>query len=102
MTLSYDQLVAGLLVYERGHLRYTRCLCRDTEVLLTGQPEELVRQALLYHLIRRSGLYPGTIDLRAEFNDLDIAVLKPPSDERFRPVPRPLVIVEVKRTEADL
>jgi len=70
-------------------------------VLLTGQPEELVRQALLYHLTRQSGLHPGTIDLRAEFNDLDIAVLKPPADERFRPMPRPLVIVDVKRPEAD-
>ncbi len=102
MTPAYDQLLAELVIYERGNLQYTRCLCRGTEVLVTGQPEEWVRQVLLLHLMRRSGLYPGTIDLRAEFNDLDVAILKPPAHERFRPMPRPLVIIEVKRREAEL
>lgn len=102
MTSDHGQLVAGLTLYERGHLRYTRCICRGIEVLVTGQPEELVRQALLHHLTRQSGLYPEVVDLRAEFHDLDIAVLKPPADECFRPISRPLVIIEVKRPEANL
>ena len=102
MTPSYEHLAAQVAVYRRGNLDYTRCLCRGTELLVTGQPEEVVRQALLVYLMQAGGLYPRVIDLRAEFNDIDIAVLKPHSDERFRPLPKPLAVIEVKRTGVDL
>lgn len=71
-------------------------------MLLTGRPEEVVRQVLLYFLMRESGLYPDTIDVKTEYNNLDVAVYKPSREEQFRPLQAPLVIVEVKREEANL
>lgn len=102
MSLSYELLVEKVSLYSRGNLEYTRCLCRGIELLVTGQPEELVRQSLLVHLVQSSGLYPEHIDLRIEFNNVDIAVIKPYSHERFRPLQKPIAVIEVKRVEVDL
>jgi hypothetical protein len=77
-------------------------LSRGIEVVVSGKPEELVRQILLYYLLRESGLFPDRIDVRTEQNNLDVAVYKPPTEESFRPWRAPVAIIEVKREEANL
>ena len=96
------EIHSKLWIYERNYLQYTKCLCRGIELLLSGKPEEVVRQVLLYFLMRESGLFPDTIDVKTEHNNLDVAVYKPPTEEHFRPLQAPLAIVEVKREEAHL
>jgi hypothetical protein len=85
--------------YERDHLQLTKCLCRGIELQLSARPEEVVRQILLYFLIYESGLFPGVIEVKAEYNNLDIAVFGLVSHDNFRPLQLPLVIVEVKRED---
>jgi hypothetical protein len=70
--------------------------------VVSGKPEELVRQVLLYYLLRESGLFPDRIDVRTEQNNLDVAVYKPSTEESFRPWRAPVAIIEVKREEANL
>jgi Type I restriction enzyme R protein N terminus (HSDR_N) len=95
-------ILAKLCIYEREYLRYTKCLSRGIEVVVSGKPEELVRQVLLYYLLYESGLFPDKIDVRTEQNNLDVAVYKPPAEESFRPWRAPVAIFEVKREETNL
>ena len=97
MSLDFDEIASCLVIYERNNTQYTRCLCRGNEVQVTGRPEEIVRQAMLYHILIRSGLFPVSVGARAEFQNLDIALYKPPVDERFCLSRGPVVIEEVKR-----
>ena len=98
----FAEIRSKLCTYERDYLQYTKCLCRGIELLLSGKPEEVVRQVFLYFLIHESELFPNTISVRTEHNNLDIAIYKPPTEEQFRPRQAPVVIVEVKREDAYL
>ena len=102
MTPHCTEIRSKLCIYERDYLQYTKCLCREIELVVSGEPEELVRQVLLYFLLRESGLFPDSIEIRAEHRNLDVAIYKFQSAEEFRPLQPPLVIVEVKREEANL
>jgi hypothetical protein len=102
MELTFAERLGKLSVYEKEYLRYTRCLCRGVELLVSNEPEELVRQVLLDYLINESGLYPTKIDIKAEHNNLDVAIFLRVSDEHFRPFQPPIVIIEVKREGANL
>ncbi len=102
MSPSCAEILGKLCIYERDYLRYTKCLSRGNEVKLSARPEELVRQVLLYFLLNDSGLYPDTIDVRTEYNNLDVAIYTPYVEEHFRTCQAPLTIIEVKREEATL
>jgi hypothetical protein len=102
MIPSCAEILGKLCIHERDYLRYTKCLSRGIEVQLSARPEELVRQVLLYFLLKDSELYPTTIDVRTEHNKLDVAVYKPYVEEQFRTHQAPLAIIEVKREEANL
>jgi hypothetical protein len=102
MNPSCAEILGRLCIYERDYLRYTKCLSRGIEVQLSARPEELVRQVLLYFLLKDSGLYPGTINVKTEHNNLDVAVYKPYVEEQFRTYQAPLTVIEVKREEANL
>jgi hypothetical protein len=102
MIQSCAEILGKLCIYERDYLRYTKCLSRGIEVQLSARPEELVRQVLLYFLLKESGLYPTTVDVRTEHNNLDVALYKPYVEEQLHPHQSPLAIIEVKREEAIL
>lgn len=102
MSLGYDEIAANLVIYERDLIRYTRCLARGNEVQVSARPEEVVRQTILYHILNRSGLCPECVYVRAETQHLDVALYKPPADERFRLSRGPIAIIEVKRRESHL
>jgi hypothetical protein len=85
MIQSCAEILGKLCIYERDYLRYTKCLSRGIEVQLSARPEELVRQVLLYFLLKESGLYPTTIDVRTEHNNLDVALYKPYVEEANLP-----------------
>jgi hypothetical protein len=98
----YAEIHSKLDIYERNYRQYTKCLCRGIELPLSGRPEEVVRQVLLYFLMRECGLFPDTIDVKAEDKNLDIAIFKSSMEEDFRPLQAPLAIIEVKREETYL
>ena len=102
MELTYAKRLEKLHVYEREYLRYTRCLCRGVELLVSNEPEELVRQVLLDYLINESGFHPNKIAIKAEYNDLDVAIYARISRDHFRPLRPPIVIIEVKREGTNL
>lgn len=102
MSPSCAEILGRLSIYKRNYSEYTKCLSRDIEVLVSGRPEELVRQVLLYFLLCESRLFPDTIDVKTEYNNLDIVVYRRPTEEFFRPLQKPLAIIEVKREEANL
>lgn len=70
MNPHYAEIRSKVCVYERDYLQYTKCLCRGIELVVSGRPEELVRQVLLYFLLRESGLLPDTIAVRTEHYNL--------------------------------
>jgi hypothetical protein len=102
MNPSCAEILGKLCFYERDYLRYTKCLSRGIEVQLSARPEELVRQVLLYFLLEDSGLCPNTIEVKTEYNNLDVALYKPYVEEYFRTCRVPLMIIEVKREEANV
>ena len=102
MSLGYDEIASNLMIFERDFTLYTRCLSRGNEVQVSGRPEEVVRQSLLYYILNQSGLCPECVGVRAETQNLDIALYKPTKDERFRLSRGPLAIIEVKRRGAHL
>jgi hypothetical protein len=102
MNPSCAEILGKLCIYERDYIRYTKCLSREIEVQLSARPEELVRQVLLYFLLNDSGLCPHTIEVKTEYNNLDVAVYKPYVEENFHICRAPLTIIEVKREEANL
>ena len=91
-----------LEIYEKTYSQYTKCLIREKEIILTGRPEEKVRQALLYFLVQQSGLFPNIVNVQVEYNDLDIAIYKAIENHDFQPFQPPLMIIEVKREEENL
>ena len=100
---TYSDLVAKLKVSERDHLRYTECLIRQLEILLTNEPEEEVRQAFLYFIINNyPDILKSLVDIIIEHHDVDIAILKKPNDSNFNPTRTPLLLIEVKRNDVNL
>jgi hypothetical protein len=96
------EVTENLEIYEKNYLKFTKCLIRGSEILLSGKPEELVRQNLLY-LLTNDDLFPDLIDIKVEYNNLDIAVYKRQDESSsFKPLQSPLMIVEVKRNEENL
>lgn len=102
MNAECELLCTRLQFYERDGMQYARCLCRGTEVVISGRPEEIVRQTLLHYLICESGLIPNEVELAVERHNVDIAVLKLYSSDCFRPLRHPLLVIEVKRDGFDL
>ena len=102
MDQTCKEILNNLNIYEKKHTQYTRCLCRNIELLISNKPEEKIRQIFLYFLLKRSGLFPEQINLKVEYNNLDIAIYKNFELENFRPLQPPIAIVEVKREEENL
>lgn len=96
------EICSKLHIYERSYLRYTKCIRRGIELLVSNRPEEVVRQVLLYFLVHESGLFPDIIDVSAEQDNLDIAIYRRSTETDFRPSQAPLAIVEVKREQVNL
>jgi Type I restriction enzyme R protein N terminus (HSDR_N) len=97
-----QEIFGNLNIYERNYTLYTKCLCRGIEIIISNKPEEKVRQIFLYFLINQSGLFPDLVNLKAEYNNLDIAIYKNSELEDFRPFQPPAAIIEVKREEEKL
>lgn len=99
MEQTCKEILKNLNIYEKNYTQYTRCLYREIEILISNKPEEKIRQIFLYFLIKRSGLYPAQIDLKVEYNNLDIAIYKNFESDNFRLLQSPIGIIEVKREE---
>lgn len=97
-----EEILEKLNIYERNYTQYTKCLCRGIELLISNKPEEKIRQILLYFLIHKSGLFPSLINLKVEYNNLDIAIYRNIESETFRPLQSPAAIIEVKREKENL
>ncbi len=97
-----EEIFQKLNIYEKNYTQYTKCLCRNIEILISNKPEEKIRQIFLYFLINHSGLFPDKINLKVEYNNLDIAIYKNFELEDFRPSQPPIAIVEVKREGENL
>ena len=102
MSTIYTSILGCLDIYDRDFIQYTKCLCRGVEILISNKPEEKVRQALLYFLINKSSLFPDLIDIKVEYNHLDLAIYKKINNDDFNPIQYPSVIIEVKREEENL
>ena len=99
MDQTCKEILKNLNIYERNYTQYTICLCRKKEILLSNHPEEIIRQIFLYFLIKRTDLFPNFINLKVEYNNLDIAIYKNFALKNFRPLKPPIGIIEVKREE---
>jgi hypothetical protein len=97
-----QEILEKLNIYERNYTLYTKCLHREIEIIISNKPEEKTRQVFLYFLINQSGLFPSLINLKVEFNNLDIAIYKNFELEDFRIFQPPIAIIEVKRQEEKL
>lgn len=97
-----QEILEKLNIYERNYTLYTKCLCREIEILISNKPEEKVRQIFLYFLINQSGLFPDLINLKVEYSNLDIAIYKNFEFDDFKPFQPPTAIIEVKREEERL
>lgn len=102
MALLCEEISKNLNIYEKNSLKYTKCLVRGREIIISNKPEERVRQVLLYFLMHESGLFPQHISLEVEYKCFDIAICRNPLDENFRPWQPPVAIIEVKREEENL
>ena len=99
MNRTCQEILKNLNIYERKYTQYTRCLCRNIEILISNRPEEKIRQIFLYFLINRTDLFPELINLKVEYNNLDIAIYRIFKLESFRPLQSPILIIEIKREE---
>lgn len=97
-----EQISQKLVFHEKNYAKYTKCLVRGIDLLVSGKPEEIVRQVILYFLINESSLFPRLIDIKVEHNSWDVAIYKKLDEENFKPFQPPSVIIEVKREEANL
>lgn len=102
MTHLCEKLFKKLNIYQKNYSKYTKCLVRGHEIKIDICGEEIVRQGLLYFLIKESGLFPNLIDIKVEYNYHDIAVYKNIKNQYFMPLQPPVMIVEVKRKSENL
>lgn len=74
------------------------CVIRNRQ--LSAKPEEFVRQSLLKFLTTQcQDLYPHKIDIKVEYQSMDIAVYPAPLPNRFHPSLPPVLIIETKSRE---
>lgn len=79
---------------DKDYSKYVYCLIRGYKISLNNEPEEFIRQCLLYYLVNLSNLYPNFIDIKVEFNNADIVIF-PKLPSGFQPY-LPLVVIETK------
>ncbi len=83
-----------IIVLEKDYSKYLVCLVREHRISLNNEPEEYIRQCLLFYLLNLSNLYPELIDIQVEFRNADIVIFPClPSD--FKPE-LPVAIIETK------
>jgi len=99
-----EEVQKKLDIYTKGnnHKKYIKCLIRRKEILINGRPEELVRQIFIHFIIKESGLFPDKINMNIEVNNHDIEIHEKQKRIEFQPYKPPLIIVEMKREDADL
>ncbi|WP_138497307.1 type I restriction enzyme HsdR N-terminal domain-containing protein [Nostoc sp. PA-18-2419] len=98
-----EEIQQKLEIYIKKYKQqYTKCLIRGIEIPINGRPEELVRQIFIYFLIKESPLLSDKITIKVEANNHDIEIYKKETNENFKTNQNPLIIVEVKREDANL
>ncbi len=102
MTHKCEQIFQKLNIYQRNSSKYTKCLIRGNEIPIIMCGEEIVRQGLLYFLIKQSGLFPNLINIKVEDHNRDVAVYETIKNPDFQPLQPPIMIVEVKRKSENL
>jgi hypothetical protein len=103
MTNLRREIGTKLNIYtKKYHEEYIKCLIRGIEIPIKVRPEELVRQLFLDFMINESGLFPDLINIKVEVNNHDVEIYKKPEYDNFQPYQSPLMIIEVKREDANL
>ena len=102
MSYVNDEMQRRLSIHSRNNQEYIRCLIRKIDIPINGRPEELVRQMFLHFLINESELLNGRVYIKVEANNHDIEIHKQQANCSFKPYQAPLIIVEVKREDANL
>ncbi|MDF5708584.1 MAG: type I restriction enzyme HsdR N-terminal domain-containing protein [Nostoc sp. S4] len=103
MTYLNKEVQQKLEIYiKKYNQQYTKCLIRGIELPINGRPEELVRQMFIYFLINESRFLLDKVTIKVEANNHDIEIYKKQKNENFKPHQSPLMIVEVKREDANL
>ncbi|MHC5822698.1 MAG: type I restriction enzyme HsdR N-terminal domain-containing protein [Nostoc sp.] len=102
MTDLEQEITKKLIKYQKDYQEYTKCLIRRIEIPINGRPEELVRQIFIHFLIKESRLFPDIINIEVEANNHDIEISKKQKNDNFKPHQSPLIIVEIKREDANL
>ncbi|MEH2448313.1 MAG: type I restriction enzyme HsdR N-terminal domain-containing protein [Nostoc sp.] len=97
-----QEITTKLIKYSKDYQEYTKCLIREIQISINGKPEELVRQIFIHFFIKESGLFPDIISIEVEANNHDVEIYKKQKYENFKPYQSPLIIVEVKREDANL
>jgi len=86
--------------YECDGSTFLECYCRKKSFIL--QPEEEVRQAVLYYLLYHSKIDLTKFIIKVEHNSLDIAFYLKYDCPGFFPSLHPTVIFELKRDEINI
>ncbi|MTJ11190.1 type I restriction enzyme HsdR N-terminal domain-containing protein [Anabaena sp. UHCC 0187] len=103
MTNLRREIETKLNIYTKKYQEeYIKCLIRGIEIPIKVRPEELVRQLFLDFMINESGLFPDLINIKVEVNNHDVEIYKKPKNDNFQPYQSPLMIIEVKREDANL
>ncbi|MHC5890964.1 type I restriction enzyme HsdR N-terminal domain-containing protein [Nostoc sp.] len=97
-----QEITTKLIKYQKDYQEYTKCLIRGIQIPINARPEELVRQIFIHFFIKESGLFPDIINIEVEANHHDIEIYKRQKNDNFKPHQSPLIIVEVKREDANL
>lgn len=102
MTDLQQEITTKLIKYSKDYQEYTKCLIRGIQIPINARPEELVRQIFIHFFIKESGLFPDIINIEVEVNNHDLEISKKQKNDDFKPHQSPLIIVEVKREDANL
>ncbi len=102
MSYLNDEMRRKLDIYSRNSEEYLKCLIRKIAIPINGRPEELVRQIFIHYLIQESKSLADKIYIKVEANNHDIEIYRKEKNYNFKPHQAPLIIVEVKREDANL
>ncbi|WP_335163498.1 type I restriction enzyme HsdR N-terminal domain-containing protein [Nostoc sp.] len=102
MTDLQQEITTKLIKYKKDYQEYTKCLIRGIQIPINARPEELVRQIFIHFFIKESRLFPDIINIEVEVNNHDLEISKKQKNDNFKPHQSPLIIVEVKREDANL
>ncbi|WP_230966732.1 type I restriction enzyme HsdR N-terminal domain-containing protein [Nostoc commune] len=97
-----QEITTKLIKYSKDYQEYTKCLIRKIPIPINARPEELVRQIFIHFLLEESRLFPDIINIEVEVNNHDLEISKKQRNDDFKPHQSPLIIVEVKREDANL